>query len=77
MQTFPFVSSKTLRLHFQFGKWQESDLRKKLPSPLYWIQPNRRCLYNLYLVKDYLLNGDSPEHQILIESYLATLPRSA
>jgi hypothetical protein len=74
-QTFPYVSTHTLRSqHFEIGKFGEAELRKKLPSPLYWIQPDRKVLWNVHLVKDFILNGDRPDHQKLIESYLGTLP---
>jgi hypothetical protein len=74
-QTFPYVSSRTFRSqHFDIGKWGEAELRKKLPSPLYWIQPDRKVLWNVHLVKDYLLNGDRPDHQRLVEQYLSSLP---
>jgi len=76
-QTFPYVSTLTLRSqHFEIGKFGEAELRKKLPSPLYWIQPDRKVLWNVHLVKDYLLNGDRPDHQRLIEQYLSSLPTS-
>lgn len=76
-QSYPFVSTRTLRAsHFEIGKFGEAQLRKQLQSPLYWIQPDRKVLWNLVLVRDYLLNGDSPSHQRLIESYLTTLQTS-
>lgn len=72
--SFPFVDTRTLRQHFEIGKFGEAKLRSQLPSPLYWIQPDRKVLWNFELVRDYLLNGgDRPEHQRLIEEYLATL----
>lgn len=76
-QSFPFVDTRAFRKHFQLGKFGEAVLRQKLPSPLYWIQPDRKVLWNLHLVRDYLLNGDGPEHQRLVESYLKSLPKAA
>jgi hypothetical protein len=74
-QNFPYVSSRTLRSqHFEIGKFGEAALRKKLPSPLYWIQPDRKVLWNLYLIKDLILNGDRPAHTRFVEQYLASLP---
>jgi hypothetical protein len=71
---FRFVETRTLRQHYQLGKFVEAKLRNQLPSPLYWIQPDRKVLWNFELVRDYLLNGgDRPEHQRLIEEYLQTL----
>jgi hypothetical protein len=75
--SFPFVETRTLRQHFEIGKFGEAKLRNQLPSPLYWIQPDRKVLWNWILVRDYLLNGgDRPEHQRLTEEYLATLEPS-
>jgi hypothetical protein len=75
--SFPFVETRTLRQHFEIGKFGEAKLRNQLLSPLYWIQPDRKVLWNWILVRDYLLNGgDRPEHQRLIEEYLATLEPS-
>ena len=73
---FPFVSSRTLRTHFEFGKYVETQLRRKLPCPLYWIQPDRKVLWNFFLVQDYILHGDRPEHQRLVERYLQSLPKA-
>lgn len=71
---FPFVDTRMLRKHFQIGKFGEGELRRKLPSPLYWIQPERKVLWNFVLIRDYLLNGsDTEKHRNLVESYLASL----
>lgn len=72
-QKFPFVDTRSLRQHFEIGKFGEASLRKKLTTPLYWIQPERKVLWNLVLVRDYLLNGNGSEHQRLVETYLKTL----
>lgn len=73
---FPFVDTRILRQHFHVGKYLERQLRQKLPSPLYWIQPDRKVLWNFVLIRDYLLDGgDTPEHQQLVEDYLATLEK--
>ena len=51
-QSYPFVSTRTLRsCHFEIGKFGEAQLRKQLQSPLYWIQPDRKVLWNLVLVQ--------------------------
>jgi hypothetical protein len=72
---FPYVSTRTLRLkHLELGKHRESELRRQLPSPLYYVFSGRKILWNVELVKDWVLNGDLPDHQKLIESYLCTLP---
>uniref|UniRef100_B8HUB3 Uncharacterized protein n=1 Tax=Cyanothece sp. (strain PCC 7425 / ATCC 29141) TaxID=395961 RepID=B8HUB3_CYAP4 len=73
-ESFPFVDTRTLRQRFQIGKYGETELRRKLSPPLYWIQPDRKVLWNWVLVQDYLLHGDGPQHQRLVETYLKTLP---
>ncbi|NKB18735.1 MAG: hypothetical protein HC770_13165 [Pseudanabaena sp. CRU_2_10] len=74
---FPFVDTYSLRRkHFELGKHREAELRKLLPTPLYWIQPDRKVLWNITLLTDWLLHGDRPEHQRLIEQYLQTLPQA-
>ncbi|UJB69178.1 hypothetical protein HRE53_22770 [Acaryochloris sp. 'Moss Beach'] len=72
---YPFVETRTLRRHFETGKYVDRELREKLPSPLYWVRPgSRKILWNLVLVRDYILHGgDRPEHQRLIEEYLASI----
>ena len=71
---FRFVETRTLRQYFEIGKFGEAKLRCQLSRPLYRIQPDRKVLWNLELVRDYLLHGgDTPEHQRLIEEYLSTL----
>ncbi len=77
---FKFLSESAIREdYFDLSQWQSSNLRKKLPQYIYWIQPIERgkILWNITLLQDYLFNGDRPEHQILIEEYLSTLPQSA
>jgi hypothetical protein len=78
-ETWPYVSSRTVRSqYYEIGKYGEAELRKRLPSPLYWIravgQGGRKTLWNVRLLQDYLLNGDRPDHQRLVERYLQTLP---
>ncbi len=74
---WPFVCSKTVRdRYFDYGKYGEAQLRKKLPRPLYWIRPARKVLWNVRLLQDFLLHGDRPDHQNLVEQYLKTLPRA-
>jgi hypothetical protein len=72
-QSYPFVQTKTLRQHFELGKFAEARLRSQLPSPIYWIQPERKILWNLVLVKDWLINGAGESHNRMIEDYLSSL----
>lgn len=74
---YPFVDTRSLRQHFQLGKFGEAALRRKLPSPIYWIQPDRKILWNFELIKNYLLNGDCPAHRKVVESYLQSIQKSA
>jgi hypothetical protein len=70
---YPFVQTRTLREHFELGKFAETRLRSQLPSPIYWIQPERKILWNLVLVKDWLINGSGDSHNRLVEEYLLSL----
>jgi hypothetical protein len=73
---FPFVGSHRLETLLDIGKAQRVRLRERLPSPLYWWQmpEGRKIFWNWVLVRDYLINGgNTPDHQRLIEEYLATL----
>jgi hypothetical protein len=73
---FPFIGSVKLEQYLDIGKQQRANLRTKLPSPLYWWQfpDGRKIFWNWVLIRDYLLNGaNTPEHQRLVEEYLATL----
>jgi hypothetical protein len=53
-------------------------LQKELQENLYWFRiPNSiRILWNLDLVRDWLMNGYSPAHTRAIEKYTASLPSS-
>jgi hypothetical protein len=74
---FKFLSEAAIRAErFDISAWQSAQLRATLPKGIYWIQPVERgkILWNLILLIDYLTSGDRPEHQILVEEYIATLP---
>jgi hypothetical protein len=75
---FPFFGSEILEQRLDLRKHSRGKLQKLLPSPLYWWQfPGaRKIFWNWVLVQDYLLHGDGPSHQRLVEEYLATLPGS-
>lgn len=73
---FPFVSKRELTEHFQLSNYQQADLKRKLPSPIYWIQPvpGGNNLWNLCLIRSFLLNGlDSEAHKRLVEEFIATM----
>jgi hypothetical protein len=73
---FPFVGSSELERMLDIKKNQRAELKRRLPKPLYWFQfpGGRKIFWNLNLVRDYLLHGDCPNHQRLVEQYLQTLP---
>jgi hypothetical protein len=76
IREFPFIGSDRLEQRLDIRKTQRMELRANLPTPLYWFQfpGGRKISWNWVLVRDYLLNGgNTPEHQRLIEEYLATL----
>jgi hypothetical protein len=79
-RTFKYVSEAVIRRDFiDLSPWQSIELRAKLPKSIYWIQPSERgkIHWNWVLLQDYLVNGDRPEHQALVEEYLSTLPTAA
>jgi hypothetical protein len=63
------VSADTLK------SWRVSGL---LPRGIYWytLPGSDRIMWIRDLVRDRLINGDSPSHQKAIERYLASLPSS-
>lgn len=63
----------------ELTRFQSAQLRAKLPKGIYWLQIASGGLiqWNWTLLQDYLFNGDRPEHQALIEEYMATLPKTA
>jgi hypothetical protein len=76
IREFPFIGSDRLAQYLDIRKTQRLELRAKLPTPLYWYQfpGGRKIFWNWVLVRDFLLNGGgTPQHQRLVEEYLATL----
>jgi hypothetical protein len=76
VRDFPFIGSDRLGRIMDVRKSQRGELRETLPSPLYWFcyPGGRKIFWNWVLVRDYLLNGDGPDHQRLVEEYMQTLP---
>jgi hypothetical protein len=77
---FKFISEAVIRKDYiDLSPWQFLELRAKLPKSIYWVQPSERgkLHWNIDLLQDYLINGDRPEHQALVEEYLSTLPQAA
>jgi hypothetical protein len=56
----------------------ETNILGKLPQGIYWFKPfgSSRVLYNIDLIRDYLVNGDSPAHGRASQRFIASLPSS-
>lgn len=75
---WPTVRSAQLRAITGCSADYIKDTIRNLPEGIYWSRyPNCiRVLYNLNLIRDYLVNGDSTAHKRAVENYLASLPSS-
>jgi hypothetical protein len=77
---FVFKTEKTFRKeHIEITAWQSAELRRTLPKGIYWLQivPGGLVQWNVQLLMDYLVNGDRPAHQELVERYAQSLPVAA
>lgn len=77
---FKFVSESTIRKDYiDLSPWQSIELRAKLQKSVYWIQPSPRgkIMWNIECLQSYLLQGDCPQHQALVDEFLATIPQAA
>jgi hypothetical protein len=65
--------------YVQLTPYQSRQLRAKLPKGIYWLQIEKGGLVQWCwcLLQSYLLNGDCPAHQALVEEYISTLPQVA
>ena len=73
---FKFLTERSLKeKKIELTRWQSAQLRGKLPRGIYWIQIAKGGLiqWNWRILNDFLIFGNRPEHQELIEEYLATL----
>jgi hypothetical protein len=76
---FRFLTERSIKQDkIELTRFQSAQLRAKLPKGIYWLQIADKGLiqWNWTLLQDYLINGDRPEHQALIEEYIATLPQA-
>jgi hypothetical protein len=76
---FQFLTEKSIRQKkLELTRWQSGRLRSKLPRGIYWLQLEKSGLvhWNYCLLRDFLINGDCPGHQALVEEYIATLPQA-
>lgn len=77
---FRFMTEKTIREEkFEMTRFQSGDLRRKLPKGIYWCQLSKGSLimWNWTLLQSYLLNGDCPAQDTLVDEYMATLQQAA
>jgi hypothetical protein len=77
---FTFLTEAYIKKNYvQLTPHQSLKLRGLLPKGIYWIQVVERGLihWNWTLLQDYLVRGDRPEHQALVEDYLASLNTAA
>ena len=77
---FRFLTERSIKQEkLELTRFQSAQLRAKLPKGIYWLQIAKAGLvqWNWTLLQDYLVNGDRPEHQALVEEYMATLSHVA
>ncbi len=76
--SFPFVRRAALCAATGLSADWADDLKKTMTEKIYWfrIPGSIRVLYNVELIRDWLVNGDCPAHQKAVERYLASLPSS-
>jgi hypothetical protein len=77
--TWPTVYRAELKAATGLGDdWIEKNILKGLPRGIYFftLPGSNRVLYNLDLIRDFLVNGDCPAHQKSVQRWLASLPSS-
>ena len=71
---FRFMTEKSIRQEkFELTRWQSAQLRSKLSKGIYWVRLEKSIYWNWVILQDYMVNGDGPHHQNLIDEYVATL----
>jgi hypothetical protein len=74
-QTYwPWGQTRVLRAHWvNVGANTEATLRDTLPEGLYWgkLPESRLIVWNLRLMQSYVALAGTPDHQRLVERYLA------
>lgn len=77
---FPFVRTKAMVASSGLSPDTLKQLRRDnvLKEKIHWFHPpgSVRVLWNIRLVLDFLVNGDSPAHRRAIETYAKSLPSS-
>jgi hypothetical protein len=74
---FKFITERSIKTgKYELTRWQSAQLRRKLQKGLYWLQIEKGGLiqWNWTLLHHYLLNGNTEQHQALVEEYITTLP---
>jgi hypothetical protein len=80
-KTFEFRTVRRAPLKNSTGlgdDYIEKEILGKRPEGIYWFRTpgSTRILYNLDLIKDWLVNGHCPAHEKAVKRYLASLPSS-
>lgn len=73
---WPWGQTRVLRAYWvNLGANIEATLRDTLPEGLYWakLPDSRLIVWNLRLVQSYVALAGTPDHQRLVERYLASL----
>lgn len=72
---WPLVSSAQLKAEIDLAKSSQAELRNILPERIYWLRApgGRKILWNLELVRDWLVNGESEDHSRAVEAFLGSL----
>jgi hypothetical protein len=77
---WPFVPSSQIASQIGVSADSLKNYRKSgaLPKGIYWFQlPGAtRISWNLELVRDWAVNGNSQAHQAAVKEFLASLPSS-
>lgn len=78
LAAWPFVRTKEMVAISGLSADRLKLLRDtQLAEKVYWIRPmGNRILWNVQLVRDWLVQGDSPLHRVAIETYQKSLPSS-
>ena len=79
LAAFPFVRTKEMVATSGLSADRLKQLRTTvLAEKIYWFHPpgSIRILWNAALIRDWLINGNSPAHTKAIENFQNSLPSS-
>lgn len=76
---WPFVGSGQIKAEIDLAKSSQAELSARLPERVYWVRSpgGRKILWNLELVRDWLINGESEAHARAVEAFLSSLASNA